>query len=70
MDRPPRSCEPVLCCLAKASQVLGVEQRAGEEPSGRRFLPRVLRHTGWPWGVGVHPVEITDTLLEIAPLFP
>src|SRR6266540_484137 len=53
----PASDKAGLCRLEKASNVLGVEKCAEEEPSGRRFLAWVVRHLGGTCGRDLQPVE-------------
>src|SRR4029453_5510108 len=43
----------------KASRVGSVEEPAGEEISGRRFLQWVVRHIGKHYGRGLPPVDLT-----------
>ena len=45
--------------LEKNSRVWCIEKPATEEPSGHRFLTRVVRHFRWAYGRGLQPVQIT-----------
>jgi len=40
------------------SSVRGVEKPAAEEPSGRRLLEWVVRHSGWTCGRDAQPVDL------------